>query len=105
VNTPKYSPGVMAVKEKHPSYSIHESTVKNGFPIVMLYLMHPGDSSVGIAPHLEDYILLTKEGQSCEGWLLLSDQEIGTLEDEIFANQAVSMLHCIRRFRVHAGGN
>jgi hypothetical protein len=103
VNTPKYSPGVLAMKEKHPTFNIHESTVKNGFPIVMLYLMHPGDSECGIAPHLEDYILMTKEGQSCEGWLLLSDAEIGVLEDEIFAIKAVNMLHCMRRFKACAG--
>lgn len=103
MNTPKYSPGVLALKEKHPTYNIHESTVKNGFPIVMLYSMHPGDPETGIAPHLEDYIIVTREGQSCEGWLLLSDHDIGTLEDEIFANAAVSMLHCMRRFKAHAG--
>jgi hypothetical protein len=103
VNIPKYSPGVLAAKEKHPTYHIHESTVKNGFPIVMLYLMHLGDPENGVSPHLEDYLLMTREGQSCEGWLLLSDAEIGVLEDEIFSIRAVSMLHCMRRFKACTG--
>lgn len=94
------APGLLEIARTHTDHNMHRTTVKNGFPVIVFYLIHPGDSSVGVDRHIEDMFLVTQEGQLCTGWLELSDKEMERLEDEIFAGAVVKTRYkqrCLQR--------
>lgn len=71
------------VCRENSSYSTLETTVHNGFPIVLFYRMGKAEPDVGyMNAYVDDWFITLRSGMPCE-WLKLTKSEEAALLEEI----------------------
>jgi len=63
-----YSEGLRAIMARRPNYGYRKGFLgPNGeIPVYYFFLMHPGDRSVGVEPHIESEFVVLENGESAE---------------------------------------